>query len=111
MHVREFLLRRLPLIPVCLSVFYPLRHINLRAPIWHWMPSNEAAVMLHNWQANKMELHAMKEAMKIRIESHEACERILSLKEGWHIVMEKDKDQLTGNKLMGGRSFWSRQHA
>ena len=54
-------------------------------------------------QANKMELHTMKEAMKIRIDSHEACERILSLKEGWHIVMEKDRDQLTGNELMGGR--------
>lgn len=45
----------------------------------------------------------MKEAMKIRIDSHEACERILSLKEGWHIVMEKDRDQLTGNELMGGK--------
>jgi hypothetical protein len=47
----------------------------------------------------------MKQALKIRMDSHEESERILSLKEGWHIVMEKDKDQLTGNELMGGISF------
>lgn len=52
-------------------------------------------------QADKTLLKAMKEAMKIRNKSSEESERILSLKEGWHIVMEKERDELTGKELMG----------
>jgi hypothetical protein len=34
------------------------------------------------------------------ISSSEEAERILSLKEGWHIVMEKDRDELTGQVVI-----------
>jgi hypothetical protein len=52
-------------------------------------------------EADRMLLRAIKQSQKIRMESSEEAERILSLKDGWHIVMERDRDELTGHELMG----------
>ena len=43
-----------------------------------------------------MLLNAMKDAMSIRSGAHLESERVLSLKQGWHMVMEMDKNGLTG---------------
>ena len=48
-----------------------------------------------------MLLRTIRQAQSIRMKSSEEAERILSLKEGWHIVMERDRDELTGQELMG----------
>ena len=52
-------------------------------------------------EADTLLLGAMKAALKVRTESSAQSERILSLKDGWHIVMEVDKGELTGQELMG----------
>jgi vacuolar-type H+-ATPase subunit H len=54
-------------------------------------------------EADRKLLMAKKEAFKLRVDAHDESERILSLKEGWHIVMERNRDQLTGEELMGFR--------